>query len=469
MWCGNCYTSDPDVVFHVQPPGYEGEEGQDPELVERLGSRWGKKHQDKSAYLHGRNGDHTMVPFECDLCVFRKVSGRSAPAINNAQDRLLQAAIRRVILDAFWSRTSNTVESNANRIRMGLAISETLGLEGPYIHEGPLPSHDHCGYEVAIQMVIYSRREGRNSKTHLQPDSIRRLRSAYGNQARSSAQATRHTMALGDQKGRYQRFATDPTGSFWFSRFYQGLLKRMGQVWKPNRAMSMKLFLAVLNEVEARIAAPTSTEECNNWVVFHSYAVVSYVVSLRGAEGMLLDLGGLNRHWKRTRDYVVIALLGKVKGENNDRSHLLPCVNTTSSGVRVRQSIERLLRLKQHQKLTQGPAVSDEQGVALSSRDVDGFLHDVLEVLFETAREMFPPNVESLEDVQKNYQAFRSFRRTSDTRAIEKGVSHDDIDVVNRWQKTERSGGSRPDAVMRQRYAQFDLLLAPFLRYTEKM
>jgi hypothetical protein len=29
-----------------------------------------------------------------------------------------------------------------------------VGLLGPYKAEGPLPEEDHCGYEVAIEMVL---------------------------------------------------------------------------------------------------------------------------------------------------------------------------------------------------------------------------------------------------------------------------------------------------------------------------
>ena len=65
-------------------------------------------------------------------------------------------------------------------------------------------------------------------------------------------------------------------------------------------------------------------------MVFHTYAMVCYVMSLRGCEGLLLDLSGLNRKWGVGGDqYVVIALLGKIKGEMGDRSHLLPCVAKT--------------------------------------------------------------------------------------------------------------------------------------------
>jgi hypothetical protein len=73
------------------------------------------------------------------------------------QDRLLLACIRRITLDAFWSRASSTVLGNKDWIKMSLAMSAKVGLEGTYIHEAVMPETDQFGYEVAVQMVLASR------------------------------------------------------------------------------------------------------------------------------------------------------------------------------------------------------------------------------------------------------------------------------------------------------------------------
>jgi hypothetical protein len=44
----------------------------------------------------------------------------------------------------------------------------------------------------------------------------------------------------------------------------------------------------------------------------------------------------LNQKWSVGEDeYVVITLLGKIKGEAGDHAHLLPSVTITPSGIRV--------------------------------------------------------------------------------------------------------------------------------------
>jgi hypothetical protein len=61
-------------------------------------------------------------------------------------------------------------------------MSRVVGLHGPYLHDGPMPSYDHCGYEVAIQMLLHSRHPGRYSRDHVQLDTIRKLRTCHRNQ-----------------------------------------------------------------------------------------------------------------------------------------------------------------------------------------------------------------------------------------------------------------------------------------------
>ena len=47
--------------------------------------------------------------------------------------------IRRVVLDAFWSRADETVKHNGNRYRKMVLMSLALGFEPPYDPPGPLP------------------------------------------------------------------------------------------------------------------------------------------------------------------------------------------------------------------------------------------------------------------------------------------------------------------------------------------
>ena len=414
----------------------------------------------------GREGDHLLIPFECDLCIFRKLK-KMNPLLESTRDVLLMACIRRVNLDAMWSRTTNIVVGNRDRIRLGLRLSDQVGLEGPYEHFGPLPFKDHCGYEVAIQMVLHSRLPGRYSKDHTQFDTIRQLRTAYSNQVKAAPQANWNTLAIGDSKGRYQRLGQDPCGSFWFYRFNIGLKNRMGQDWRPNRALSTKLLLKISSKANEKSRISDYKSERYMWLVFLVYTMICYVTSLRGVEGFLLDLDGLIRYWNSERkDYIIIALLGKIKGESNDAAHLIPCVLITSSGINIREVIERLIREKEDLKLKDRPAISNETGELIESSEIDNMLIELLVICYQEDRGLFPPDMDIEEKLRDSYQCFQTFRRTSDTRALEKKVSYLDMKNFNLRTAVETAAGRVLSRLMRKHYAQLELLLGPFLCYT---
>jgi hypothetical protein len=46
---------------------------------------------------------------------------------------------------------------------------------------GPLPKEDHCGYEVAVEMLIHSCRAGSYLAAYTQFDTIRKLRTVFSN------------------------------------------------------------------------------------------------------------------------------------------------------------------------------------------------------------------------------------------------------------------------------------------------
>ena len=67
-----------------------------------------------------------------------------------------------------------------------------------------------------------------------------------------------------------------------------------------------------MRRAEEKIRSSESFETGHKWMVFVTYAVVSYVLSLRGSEGFLLDLKGLHQNWERNDGtFFIAALLGK--------------------------------------------------------------------------------------------------------------------------------------------------------------
>jgi hypothetical protein len=74
-----------------------------------------EKEKDKERFLVGRDGDHLMNPFQCELCHFRNIQGRNPNPHSKADQDFLEH-FRRVSLDVFWSRE----ESTGARLRLSV-------------------------------------------------------------------------------------------------------------------------------------------------------------------------------------------------------------------------------------------------------------------------------------------------------------------------------------------------------------
>jgi hypothetical protein len=458
-----------DLNFHVaDPENLRAEDGDD----DRLSSGWTLRRFDRRRFCVARDGDDLLISFECDYCIFSKVYQRQ-PVVANDKDIFAMGCIRRVNLDAFWSRARSTVVSNTLRFREIISLSKSMGFETPYSDPGPLPSYDHCGYRIAILMVAKSLQPGRYSDTHHQWDSIRKFRSTYSNQIRASRSANASSLTLADNKGMgYQRMTNDPCGSLWFHRFMTGCQKRMGQDWRPNRAISNPIIAKVLMLVESRIVSATDDRrERDKWIMAGSYFCFCYVLSLRSPEGLMVDLRGLieyNSH-QTARPFVIIPLLGQVKGEDHTRHHLLHCINVTDSGISVVSWVNRLLAVHRLSRRFEGPAFLNESNAQSTTSELNDLFIEVLVETYEDYRDLFAVDIKSSSDVSEKYNVFRSFRRGSESRAVSQKVSEADRYVVNRWRKKEVAGAGKVSHPIDQHYVDVSIVKDSFLRYTKAM
>ena len=135
--------------------------------------------------------------------------------------------------------------------------------------------------------------------------------------------------------------------------------------------------------------------------------------------------------------------------------------------------------MKRKLGFTDGPAISNVKGKMINSRDINNTLWDLLESIFEEDKSLFPSDiilkVEEADDIREGlseiYACFRTFRRTSDTQALNRKneLQTEDIDIVNRWRSVEVAKGKGPNLPMKHHYADIQILLEPFLCYTRAM
>ncbi|KAI2502954.1 hypothetical protein MHU86_11459 [Fragilaria crotonensis] len=293
-----------------------------------------------------------------------------------------------------------------------LESSRKLRLNGPFLLPGPLPSFDHCGYEVAL-MVVASLEKGRHLSSHKQWDTIRKIRSTFSNQVRAAAVSNFSSLSLADNHGSsYQRLAPDPCGSLWFQRFMVGCKKRMGQDWRPNRALSVEVMEELLKAAEGKALSATDKESRHKWVMGGAYFCVCFVLSLRSTEGLLADLKGMIAQYDEERPDLVIPLLGRFKDEDHSSQHLMACcVSTTESGIQVKTLMRRLLAVHRSKGRVTGSLFLNARGVQSSTYKINGLLMECLAEILERSPMLFGSDVKSAEDLTDKYHDFQSFRR----------------------------------------------------------
>lgn len=145
MWYGECYRLTVEEGFRVLKP--QDEEGFDLSLDE-----------DRSRHLDARDGDHLLVPFQCELCNYRNMknmnSGMSVEDIN------LLRFMRRVNLDDFPARESSTLNTTLSDEKKMERLSKNLGLESilPIMRPVSCKGHSRDGSCSSYDVKIFGQR-----------------------------------------------------------------------------------------------------------------------------------------------------------------------------------------------------------------------------------------------------------------------------------------------------------------------
>jgi hypothetical protein len=114
------------------------------------------------------------------------------------------------------------------------------------------------------------------------------------------------------------------------------------------------------------------------------------------ARGFFADLGTIRKYLaegKRhpTHPHVVVALVGRFKGETGERCHLIPLPLETNSGIPDGKWVETLINIQASEGRTQGSALCDGKGDISRSQDYDQMFLETLEQVQEWCPELFLP------------------------------------------------------------------------------
>lgn len=421
---------------------------------------------EENRYLHGRNGDNLITPFQCDLCHFRNLKDRDPDELIPADQWTLKC-IRRANLDALWATEPPTVARNASELRRGANIALSLGIKSHKLFKpmGPFPLEDSFGMAAAIVMLELSRNKGKNAEK-VQFNTIRKFRAAFSNAYQASASAGTEGMVMAKEQ-RKMEVTKCPSHGNWFERFNKGCHKRMGDVVIPDRALAVEIIVEMLRILEAEWVRG----DCLNYNIAMEAVmyIVGYCCALRGEEIPKCDLGGTMKHFEESGahkpSFVIVALIGRVKGETGLRYHILPLVTVTRSGLKPRVWIGRLLDCYRSRNVEHGALFRGRDGLRIRQSEMNQFLHARLNQVQRSRPDLIGRDVE----VEEVYSISRSPRRGSTSRASDRGIDEDVVNTNNRWRKVENAKGKAPSFSMQERYTYVKLTVNQGLRYSAEM
>jgi len=418
---------------------------------------------EEKRFTEARDGDSLVTPFQCDHCHFVNVMGRE-PVEGLASDLRVLKCIRRVNLDAFWSREPGTVRSVLEEALRGLSIASQLGfahsLFGP---RGPFPVADSMGMGPAIVIVQRSLARGRYAET-CQYETIRKFRAASSNIYNSSLAGQGNVVMAQDT--RKLRVTACPTHSDFFERFNKGLHKRMGDVVRPDRAISHGIVMALMRAVDRdwEAAAPHQKLE---FALEGALYVISFTLALRGEEVPLVEMKGIRKHLEAGKNHedphVIIALLGRFKNEFGECYHLMPIVWVTPRGLQPGLWVERVLSAYDRLNIRAGYMFRNADGTKGKIKMYESKFHDRLLEIQRNQPSLLAMDV----DVIEEYRLSRSFRRGGTSEATNEGAKPNVLELNGRWRKKHQSGASRPNVSIREHYTDVRLTLKPLLAFSK--
>ena len=418
-------------------------------------------------FLVGRGGDHLFCPFECDDCSFWRLTGRAADRAIPG-DRVLQAYIRRALLDAFWSRRPGTVYGLSNLFAEQVTVGERFGFP-MFDAPGPFGIAYDSGMRTALGILSRGQRPGRHEAT-MKFSAIRKARSVHTDVYNASARGVEGALVWRSDRTRFVA-TTAPSDGGWFNSFMVGFKARVGERRKQDAAIPIGVMVLKQRLLEDEwkeavedndLVAQRKTAERAAFYLF------LYCGSLRGFEGPKVVLSDLRRQIaspgsplaQRHTPHVGLPLAGRFKARSQEqRTIMIPIAYKTASGLEPGLWAERLVESLERSGVTTGWAFQNSTGDQKRMSDFEDDFYDRLLRIQQLDPSLFTEGTDIMED----FQLARSHRRGATTRATAAGVLGTDIDWVNRWNVGADQNSSGP---MRVLYSDRIQLIDVYLRFS---
>jgi hypothetical protein len=261
-----------------------------------------------------------------------------------------------------------------------------------------------------------------------------------------------------------------PTYRYWYQRFSQGLHKRMGDVVRWDYAVTSAIMKELLEQLDSEWETSNSDQEKRRTLNMGILLSAGFVCGLGGEELMKIDLGGLMKYLAPGRNHVtcphvIVALLGRLKGETGERYHMMVMARTFKSGIVAGVWADRVVEMNVKANRLKGCVFTKGRSRQAKTSDFEDEFISRLEGLKTIRPGLFEPGI----DVAEAYSLFRLLRRGSNTEAVRNKVDPEIIDMHNRWRKFERARSRMPSLSMQQHYTQIQGVLSTLYEYSHSL
>jgi hypothetical protein len=276
---------------------------------------------------------------------------------------------------------------------------------------------------------------------------------------------------LSEMVGAYEKnrmwISGSVTHSFWFTRFMDGLHKRVGEVRCQDEPISIEVLHELERILERQWRSATQADAKLKIAQMGAWFIAGFCAGLRGEEMLLIELAGTARKLEEfltdsSCPHFVFVVSGKTKGNQLSGAKFGVPVAATTEGTHLMPGkwVSRLCSLMSLAGDTTGRLFRRR----LKPTRLFEFEHDFFKLLREV--QSTTDLIDGTMDIESSFGIFRSTRRGMTAHARNMKVSKDDLNTFNRWshEMNSQTGVARLD--MADTYSLLDAIKPLLLRVT---
>jgi hypothetical protein len=169
----------------------------------------------------------------------------------------------------------------------------------------------------------------------------------------------------------------------WFDRFMWGMHNRMGDNVQQDLGLTADIMVKLMERLELDWEVSENGGDERLWIAqLGVFCLTAYTRALRGEEITMIELGGFRKNFvdggTSATPHVMFTLVGRFKGEQGGRHHLMPVADITCSDLEVMILTERLLQAKEKRGVVAGFMFARRDGSRAKSLDFEMDIADRL-------------------------------------------------------------------------------------------